>query len=139
MEQIPITRLIPQRDPIRMVDALESCGEGQAVTIFEVKPGNFFLDDDGLLAVPGMVEHIAQSASAMAGYEALQVGADNPPVGYIGEVKNFVCHRRPHAGERLTTTIEKGPEVEGVTIVRGETRVGDEVVAETQMKIYIDE
>jgi len=32
-----------------------------------------------------------------------------------------------------------GPEIQGVTLMRGETKVGAEVVADTQMKIYVPE
>ena len=39
----------------------------------------------------------------------------------------------------MKTTITMGATVQGVTIIMGETYVGDEKVADTQMKIYIDE
>ncbi len=135
---IDIQRLIPQRAPIRMVDRLVSCADGTATTELTIQPDNFFIEDDGLMAETGLIENIAQSASAMAGAEAVEAGATNPPVGYIGEVKNFRLHRRPAPGERLTTTIVKGPEVEGVTILSGRTESAGETLAETQMKIYIN-
>ncbi len=132
-----IRSLIPQRDPIVMVDALERAGDEGCVTTLTVRPDNFFADADGLLAEAGLVEHIAQSASALAGHRALKAGAAVPPVGYIGEVRHFVCVRRPAVGERLTTTISMGPTVGGVTVVQGVTTSGAERVAETRMKIAI--
>jgi hypothetical protein len=30
-----------------------------------------------------------------------------------------------------------GPEVEGITIIRGETKCNDEIIADTQMKIFV--
>lgn len=132
-----ITRLIPQRDPILMVDALLEADGDTAKTCLTIRPGNYFLDEDNCLDETGLVEHIAQSASALAGYKALRQGAGVPPVGYIGEVKKFRCLRRPHLGETLTTTITLGAETGGVTLLTGETRVGEETVAATQMKIFI--
>ena len=133
-----IEQLIPQRDPIVMVDALvEADGSERAVCRLLVTPGNYFVDENGLLAEAGLVEHIAQSASAFAGYLSRQAGAEEPPVGYIGEVKKFHCYRRPAVGEQLTTLITRGVEVGGVSIVSGEVRVGDELVADTQLKIYM--
>lgn len=93
-----------------------------------------------MLAEPGVIEHIAQSASAFAGYRAVCEGATEPPVGYIGEVKNFKIYRRPKSGDVLTTTITMGATVGGVTIIRGITHAADEeTVAETQMKIFVRE
>lgn len=138
IDNIDIERLIPQRAPIRMVDKLLSCANGTAVTELTVGPDNFFIEDDGLMSEAGLIENIAQSASAMAGAEAVQAGSKEPPVGYIGEVKNFRLTRRPAPGEKLTTTIVKGPEVEGVTILSGRAESAGETLAETQMKIYIN-
>ncbi len=130
-----IRELIPQRPPILLVDGLESVEGDTAVSTLTVRADNCFTDEDGLLAEAGVVEHIAQSASALAGYKAVQAGATAPPVGYIGEVKKFRLHRLPRMGEVLRTTVSFGTEVEGVTLLSAETRVGEELIASTQMKI----
>ncbi len=139
MTSYDIESLIPQREPILLVDALAGVEGDVARTRFTVRGGNSFVGDDGLLAEPGLVEHIAQSASAFAGYKARERGASEPPVGYIGEVKDFRCYRCPRVGEELRTTVTFGPEVGGVSVLTGETRVGEETVACTQMKIYVAE
>lgn len=132
-----IKQLIPQRSPIIMVDELLCVNGEEAQCQLTVRPDNFFIDEDTLMAEPGLIEHIAQSASAFAGYRAIQNGATEPPVGYIGEVKNFHLYSRPKIGDVLITTITMGPEVEGITIIRGETKIGEKVVADTQMKIFV--
>ncbi len=137
MISLTIEQLIPQRDPILMVDELLEVDGEQAKACLTVRPGNIFLTDDETLEESGVIEHIAQSASAFAGYKAVSAGAEEPPVGYIGEVKKFRSIRRPKVGERMVTTIEMGPEVNGVTLLSAHTCVEDEKVAETQMKIYI--
>ena len=133
----PIDRLIPQRAPILMVDRLLEAQDDTARTCLTIRPDNFFLDEDGCLDETGLIEHIAQSASALAGYKALRAGASRPPVGYIGEVKRFRLLRRPQRGETVITAISFGAETGGITLLTGETRVGDETVATTQMKISI--
>ena len=133
----PIDRLIPQRAPILMVDRLLEAQDDTARTCLTIRPDNFFLDKDGCLDETGLIEHIAQSASALAGYKALRAGASRPPVGYIGEVKRFRLLRRPQRGETVITAISFGTETGGITLLTGETRVGDETVASTQMKISI--
>ena len=132
-----IKKLIPQRSPIMMVDELLCVNGDEATCQLTIRQDNFFIDEDGLMAEPGLIEHIAQSASAFAGYKAFEAGATEPPVGYIGEVKNFHLYNRPSIGDILTTTITMGPEVEGITIIRGETKCNDEIIADTQMKIFV--
>lgn len=138
MTHYDIKSLIPQREPILLVDELTHVEDGMAQTRLVVRADNSFVGNDGLLAEPGVVEHIAQSASAWAGYKAKERGTV-PPTGYIGEVKKFYCYRQPHVGEELRTTVVFGAEAGGVMLLTGETRVGDEVVASTQMKIYVAE
>ena len=132
-----IKKLIPQRSPIMMVEELLCVNGDEATCQLTIRQDNFFIDEDGLMAEPGLIEHIAQSASAFAGYRAFEAGATEPPVGYIGEVKNFHLYKRPNVGDILITTITMGPEVEGITIIRGETKCGDDTIADTQMKIFV--
>lgn len=138
MDHIDIERLVPQRAPILMVDSLDSFDDDTATTSLAIRTANFFIDSDGLMVEAGLIEHMAQSASATAGYDALRQGVKTPPVGYIGEVKNFCCYRRPTIGEKLTTIVNKGPEAGGITIVKCKTCIGNETIAETQLKIFID-
>lgn len=137
MDGKDIDKYIPQRAPIQMVDRLLDVKDDVAETSLVVRSGTYFVDDSGQLAEVGLIEHIAQSASVFAGYKALAAGAVNPPIGYIGEVKKFHCYRCPSVGDELYTRVTMGAEVAGVTILTGETRVGDEIVADTQMKIFV--
>ena len=134
-----IEELIPQRSPIMMEDELLEVVGDECTCRLVVREDNFFLEEDGMMAEPGVIEHIAQSASAFAGYRAVADGATEPPVGYIGEVKNFRLNRRPRLGDVLDTTICMGTTVGGVTIITGTTLAGQETIAETQMKIFVRE
>lgn len=136
MKKISITRLLPQREPILMVDELVHAEEDQAETSFEIRADNYFIEKDRLAEV-GLIEHIAQSASAFAGYKAMETGAIEPPVGLIGEIKRFHCYRCPQVGEVLHTTVRMGAEVAGITLLTGEVRIQEEIIADTQMKIFV--
>lgn len=80
MISFEITRLIPQREPILMVDRLERVEGDSAGTLFCIREDNFFLEADGRLAEIGVIEHIAQSASALFGYKAALAGVSEPEV-----------------------------------------------------------
>lgn len=120
-----------------MVDRLLRTADDETETCFAVGSGNIFLDDQGCLAETGVLEHIAQSASAFAGWRALQAGAARPPLGFIGEVKKFHCHRRPCVGDELHTVVIIQTEFEGILVVSAEVQANGQPVADTQMKVSI--
>lgn len=131
-----IKQLIAQRDPILMVDALVDVEGDVCHTQLTVRENNFFLEaDDHLLSEPGLIEHLAQSAGALMGHRSLEQGVRQVPAGYLGEVKKFHCYRRPGLGEVLETTVTLVATVNNVTTVTGEVKVGDELVADSQIKV----
>lgn len=132
-----IKELIPQRFPIMMVDTLYEADETDCMTGLTISADNMFCQE-GLFIEPGMIEHIAQSASAFAGMKA-KMKNEPTPVGYIGEVKKFKLVSNPKAGDVLTTSIHTVSEVQNVSLIKAETKVGDCVVASCQMKIFIRE
>lgn len=134
-----IKRLIPQREPFMMIDEIEASDGEHAVTALTVLKENYFILYDGTMAETGLIEHIAQSCSALMGLLVLEQEntSDNPPVGLIGEVKRFECMRRPNIGEKVCTSIEFGFTFGNVTMATGESRVGDETIAKAQLKIFM--
>ncbi len=130
-----IKKLLPQRNPILMVDTLYSADDVEGVAGLTVQDDNFFCED-GFFTEPGLIEHIAQSASAFVGYKALQSGADTP-VGYIGEVKKFRLMKLPEAGSRLVTRIHIMSEVMNITLFSAETTADGQVLATCQMKLSV--
>lgn len=130
-------RLIPQRPPIVMVDALVDVAEGEACTALTVAEGNIFCSE-GKLREPGLIEHIAQSAAAFAGFATYKQGLP-PKLGYIGELKKIRIDALPHVGDTLRTKLRVLGEAAGITLLEAETKAGDTVVAAGQMKIFIKE
>ena len=55
MIDVAMERLIPQRDPIRMVDRLVEVDGGTATAALSVRPDNYFMEDDGAMAEPGLI------------------------------------------------------------------------------------
>lgn len=132
-----IYNLIPQRPPIVMVDTFFEADAESAVTGLTILADNIFCLDNHLQE-PGLIEHVAQSAAAFAGYAPYTKG-ESPKLGFIGEVKKFKINRLPQVGETLHTTLKVLGEAAGVTLIAAETRVGEESVATCQMKIFIKE
>jgi predicted hotdog family 3-hydroxylacyl-ACP dehydratase len=132
-----IKRLIPQREPFIMVDGFEEGDDNNAVTTLSVCPNNYFILPDGTMAETGLIEHLAQSCSALAGYQALSKASEHPPVGLIGEVKHFKCLRRPQIGERIKSTITFGLTFGNITLATGQAFVDEEMIADIKLKIFM--
>lgn len=130
-----IKRLIPQRAPFMMVDEFEQQDENTAQTVLTVSRGNYFLLPDSMMSPTGLIEHIAQSCSALAA--SRKEHTDTVPVGMIAEVKNFCCHRRPQMNEQLTTTVTFGFSFGSMTLAHGISKIGEETVAEVDLKIFM--
>ena len=134
-----IKRLIPQREPFIMVDEFEERDGNSAATALSVCPDNYFILPDKTLAETGLIEHLAQSCSALVGAQALSkaIEQEHAPIGLIGEVKHFECHRRPRIGEKLNTTVTFGFTLGNVTMATGQTFVDEELIADIHLKIFI--
>ena len=132
-----IKELIPQRDPIVEVDEILAATETEAITQLTVRQDNYFTES-GVLQEPGLIEHMAQSAAAFAGY-ATFLRNEPPHLGFIGEVKRCHISLLPSVGAVLKTTVSLVSEIAGITLVRISTISNDTPVADCQMKIFLKE
>jgi len=130
-----IKELIPQRYPMIMVDTFYGATDSEADTGLTVADENLFCSN-GFFIEPGLVEHIAQSSSAFAGYQA-KVKNMPTPIGFIGEVKKLRINFLPRTGDKLRTHIRIISEALGVSLLAAETKVGEEIAAQCHMKIFI--
>ncbi len=132
-----ILGLIPQRPPMVMVDALHEVSSEGARTGLLIAPDNVFCIG-GQFIEPGIVEHVAQSSAAMAGYPRWKAGLP-PKEGLIGEIKSFVFSAVPKAGDRLDTTLSIVASVGGTTLVNAVVTAGGAEIAHGTIKIFLEE
>jgi predicted hotdog family 3-hydroxylacyl-ACP dehydratase len=130
-----ITLLLPQRAPFVMVDQLLHDDDALTRTSFLVKDEGLFVVQ-GRLEAAALVENIAQTAAAGAGYKAKQ--HQRPvKVGFIGAIKNLVVNYLPHVGQIIITETRLIHTVFNVSIVEGRVICDDEVIASCEMKIFL--
>ncbi|PBQ34826.1 3-hydroxyacyl-ACP dehydratase [Sphingobacteriaceae bacterium] len=130
-----MTEYIPQAHPIVMIDTLTYCEGDTTKTTFKVEEGNIFVKN-GILHEPGIIENIAQTAAAKAGYEVKKLGAE-PLLGFIGAVKDLKIHAFPKVGDVLETTVVIKTEIMGVTLIEGSSVCNGVKIADCEMKIFI--
>ena len=138
-----VLKFIPQRMPIVVVHGLEEHSENSSTSTFYVEENHLFVRD-GKLLPSGLMENIAQTAALRSGYSfSLNVPkegeAPEPPIGFIGALKNFVVDDLPSAGSTLHTTITVTYEVMGLQVVEASVKCGRNVIASCEMKIFLSQ
>lgn len=118
-----------------MIGQLLYSDESTTRTAYRITEENIFVEG-GRFREPGLMENIAQTAAARAGYIARMA---NQPVqiGYIGAVKNLEFGELPATGEEIITEIKIKDQVFDVTIISGKVWCKEAVVAQCEMKIFI--
>ena len=130
-----ILELLPQRRPFVMVDRLLYCDLTVTRTQLEVREDNIF-NDGGRLSTAGICENIAQTCAARLGY--LSIASGEPvKLGFIGAITNMQVYRNPVTGETVETAIEVLQEVFNITLVHAVVKCGDELIAQTDLKIAL--
>lgn len=131
-----ITQYIPQRTPIVMISGILASEGRQVRSGFHISPDNIFVQN-GVLTPPGLMENIAQTAAARAGWLASQ---EQKPItlGYIGAVKDLEIFELPPAGAFIETVAEVGSQVFNATMVTGKVMYNGKVMAQCEMKIFIN-
>jgi predicted hotdog family 3-hydroxylacyl-ACP dehydratase len=130
-----ITSLIPQRAPFVMIDNLLHDDEVRTNTNFTIRAENIFMSGKYLSAA-ALVENIAQTAAAGAGYKA--ISQDSPVlVGFIGAIKNLEIGELPEVGDVLETETKLVNTVFNVSIVEGVVTCNGRKLASCEMKIFL--
>ncbi|HEY8396606.1 MAG TPA: 3-hydroxyacyl-ACP dehydratase [Flavihumibacter sp.] len=132
-----LSTILPQRPPFVMIDGLLQDDSTLTETVFEIRPDNILVEN-GRATAALLVENIAQTAAAGAGYKALQ--GDGPVlVGFIGAIKDLQIHSLPEVGTLLKTRARQINQVFNVSIVEGTVYDGDTLLARCEMKIFLQE
>lgn len=130
-----LERLIPQRPPIVMIEKLLSSDDAATTTSLRIRAENIFCEN-GRLTEPGLIENMAQTAAARAGYAAAQAGAA-APIGFIGAVEQLSIHALPEVGSEITTTVRVEHQVLHISRISATVRSGADVIAQCTMKIAL--
>jgi len=118
-----------------MVDRLLHSDEIITRSSFRVTAENVFTDN-GQFTEAGLMENIAQTAAARAGYIARK---ENKPVeiGYIGAVKNFEVFGLPETNNELLTEIKIEDNLFNVSMISGKVWCHDKLIAQCEMKVFM--
>ncbi len=132
--QHEVTKLIPQRHPILLVDQLLSYTKEEAVSGFHISSDHIFVDKNGFLTESGLIENIAQTTAMHQGYEYYIKGVPAPE-GYIGSIRKLRIIELPPVNTTLKTRITIVSEILGVTIISGQVLYNGKEIAHGEMRL----
>ena len=138
LEKIDIHELLPQQEPFVMVGRLVSFTMEKTVTRTMIMDDNMMVED-GRFGSTGIIENIAQTCAARIGYINKYILKRGIQLGFIGAIRNLKIYRCPKVGEEIETGIETLEEIFGMTLVKATVRAGEELIAESEMKIALSE
>lgn len=130
-----IRNLIPQKEPMMMVDGLIEHGEKQTVSKLKLSKNNLFCKN-GFFYEPGLIENMAQTAALRSGYEAF-LKNEKPKIGFIGSLKNISIYELPKDTDELNTKITVLNELLQALIIRCEVFADKKLMAEGEMTIFL--
>lgn len=137
-QEIDIHELLPQQEPFVMVGQLLHFDMEHTVTSLTISEVNIFTEE-GAFTEAGIIENIAQTCASRIGYINKYILKKSIQIGFIGAVRKLKIHRLPKVGETVITSIQTLEEVFGMTLVAATSKIGDEVIAEGEMKIAVSE
>jgi len=130
-----LEELLPQRQPMIMVDALMYYDKKSLISELTISEENIFVKD-GVLSETGLLEHIAQSVALHTGYAGY---LEEKPIkeGYIGAIKKAEILKMPVINETIETEVQIIHAAIGITLVKTTTKLEQEVIATTEMKTML--
>ncbi|WP_341200045.1 hypothetical protein [Croceibacter atlanticus] len=130
-----IKALIPQREPIIMVDKLLAYSDTEVKASLTIIEENIFTAHNTFTEA-GIIEHMAQTIALHSGYKN-KYGQGDVPIGFIGAIKKVEVFTLPKVTDVLTTTATIVTEFMGITLVKLRCMRDDTLIAECEMKTAI--
>ena len=122
-----IKALIPQREPIIMVDKLLAYSNTEVKASLTITEENIFTAHNTFTEA-GIIEHMAQTIALHSGYKNKDEQGD-VPIGFIGAIKKVEVFTLPKVTDVLTTTATIVTEFMGITLVKLRCMKDDSLIA----------
>jgi predicted hotdog family 3-hydroxylacyl-ACP dehydratase len=131
-----ITDFIPQRGAMVMINSLIDADDDHATSQFQIEADTLFVAN-GLFREAGLVENIAQTAAAHAGFQFIR--KDMPvPLGFIASIKDLKIYSLPRMHTLITTGVRITNSVFGVTFMEGRIEQSGYILCTCEMTIFLN-
>jgi predicted hotdog family 3-hydroxylacyl-ACP dehydratase len=135
-EEFNIIELIPQRQPMIMIDRL-TFSEGNVAGGRLFITASNVLCHEGFLQEAGLIEFIGQTAAAHNGYRCM---SEHKTVkqGFLVQIKNLVIQSLPAINTEIHSEITIVDELLDYTIITGRVLQNNSVIAEGELRTLME-
>lgn len=134
----PAAGIIPQKSPMRVIDAVVSVGERSGEVSAVVSEDMPFSGEDGKMDEVGYFEMMAQSVAALEGFK--RVGAPEPPAGgYLVGAQKLEILGAARVGEGLRVFVQKSSRFGKFGVLRATVSRDNTLLARGEIKVWRDE
>lgn len=137
MDTHAILDLIPQRPPVVCVDKLLEVSLEETRSAFMI-PKDFIFQKNGFVTTAGLLENIAQTAAARAGYFARE-NKEEVRLGFIVAFKNVQSGNLPPTGTQINTKVTFMQSILNMSIFYGEVYLHDNLLLSCEIRILVDD
>ena len=123
------------KPPMLLVDAVLEENEKSGKTVFAVKNDCIFLDENGVLARPALVEIAAQSFAAIDIYQKMLNGK-KPSKGFLVSIRNFEFYEDVKAGDEIICALEETNELAGIHVIEARLYKSADITAKGELRIF---
>jgi 3-hydroxymyristoyl/3-hydroxydecanoyl-(acyl carrier protein) dehydratase len=133
---LAVEALIPHRKPMRMVDRLIDIKAKGGMAEAVIAADNVLLDEEGQLDKIALAEMIAQTYAAVKGYRDCL--CDEPTKqGFLVGIRRIQFFKTVSVGDRLRIQVDTVGAIAGFAVVEGRVTRHQEVIAEGELKLWI--
>ncbi|MCL2144254.1 MAG: hypothetical protein FWH43_01975 [Endomicrobia bacterium] len=123
------------KPPMLLVDKVLEKSEKQAKTSFLAGKECIFLNENGVLARPALIEIAAQSFAAA---DIFQKTADGKKLskGFLASVRDFQFYSDAKSGDEIICSIKETNEIAQLHVVEVELFINDARIARGELRIF---
>lgn len=133
-------RVLPHRPPLLLLDSVDGIDADGARATVILRPDNPFVNAEGLLEPLAYAEMIAQCFAAFgASQRAMPGDEEKPPIGYLAALRDVRVLAHARLSDVLTVSARRTASLGAITVVEGEVRRGNALLATGQCKVFVTE
>lgn len=134
---LDVDTFIPHKSPIKMVDQLISYDDETKTSIIEytIPASSPFIGEESQIDSECFLEIIAQAAAAQHGFNLKRENKEDER-GLLVGVREFNIYNSASVNDKLTITIECGTEIASLSIVEGNIKVSESLIASATITVW---
>jgi 3-hydroxyacyl-[acyl-carrier-protein] dehydratase len=130
-----ITKIIPHRNPMVMIDGYEKIDENRAFSEKTFLPGDYGCHN-GTVLESVLIECVAQTVAAHFGYNEMIENSKNQMFGMLVSVDTFYFFQKLSENAKIQITIHKKDQVGDFNIYDSRITALEKLIAEGEIKVF---